>query len=216
VSQVPDNYYLNRRSEVAAFVPPGFRRALEMGCGGGEFRLNFGPDCEYWGIEPTAAAAATATQRLDRVLHGRFDEVAAQLPARYFDLIVCNDVLEHMVDPEDFLVRIRQYAAPDAVLVGSVPNVRFIANLFELLVRRDWEYKEEGILDRTHLRFFTEKSLRRFLTQHGDELEAFEGINPAVVSPPSAKFLVKRALIRLAGTDTRFPQFAFRLRIRQP
>jgi SAM-dependent methyltransferase len=200
------------RPEVVPFLPAHPRRVLEVGCGAGTFRQHLAEPNEYWGIEPDQGAAEAARSRLDRVLHGSFEEVESTLPAGHFDLVIANDVIEHMADPDRFLARIKTALAPGGVLVGSVPNVRFVVHLFEVLVKKDWEYKSEGILDRTHLRFFTEKSLRRLLAGHGFALERFGGINPAVTTPLTPKFLVKRLIIALLGADTAYLQFAFRAR----
>ena len=83
--------------------------------------------------------------------------------------MVCNDVIEHMADHDRFLRQIRGHIAPGGVLIGSVPNMRHYRALFELLVLRDWDYRDSGVLDRTHLRFFTARSLRRSLTRAGFE-----------------------------------------------
>jgi hypothetical protein len=62
-------------------------------------------------------------------------------------------------------------------LVGSIPNIRYYRHLYEMLLLRDWRYRGTGILDRTHLRFFTERSLRRDLAEAGLQIELFRRIN---------------------------------------
>lgn len=134
-------YYQNTRPEVYGLVPRSAKRVLEIGCAAGGFRLNFPNDVEYWGVEPVQAAAAQARQKNMKVLCGIYDDVCAQIPDGYFDVIVCNDVIEHVSAPESFLVSLKSKLAPAGVLVGSIPNVRFWGNLINLLLRRDGSTK---------------------------------------------------------------------------
>jgi len=212
------NYYANTRPEVAAFLPDGVTRVLEIGCGLGNFRRNFAAPVEYWGVEAVAAVAQLAGTRLDRVLAGSYREVCGSLPDGYFDLVVCNDVIEHMDDHDRFLRDIQAKMRPGrSYLVGSVPNVRYITNLYGMLLRRDWQYVDAGILDRTHLRFFTERSLARSLRQHGFTIESLAGINRVELGPRSMRYLVQATAAHLAafvlGRDTLCAQFAFRARL---
>ena len=170
------SYYQNQRSEIYRMVPELAHKILEIGCAAGGFRLNFPEQVEYWGVEPVREAADLARQKNIKALCGTYDEVCNQIPDAYFDMVVCNDVIEHVADPEAFLVSVRSKLAPNGVLIGSIPNVRFWGNLINLLVWRDWKYEESGVLDRTHLRFFTAKSFRRLMHTTGYELERMVGI----------------------------------------
>jgi len=219
MNETPTRYHAQHRSEVSPFLPARCTRVLEVGCGEGGFAANVRGQREYWGIEPSAAAGEVARGRLDRVLTGTYEQVQHALPADYFDLVICNDVIEHMADHEDFLAGLRKVMVADACMVGSIPNVRFIGNLYELLLNKDWRYRSDGILDRTHLRFFTEKSIRRTLEASGYVVEELRGINCASVLSSG----VRKAIVRVAlgaiqfGTlgyfnDVRFLQFAFRAR----
>ncbi len=213
-----ESYYGHKRTDVAALVPSigSTGRILEIGCGKGEFRTNFPQACEYWGVEPSAEPAEVARTTLSRVITSTYEGARAEIPDGHFDVIVCNDVIEHMVNPFDFLVEIKGKLKVGGVIVGSVPNVRYIGNLFGLLIRKDWEYVDSGILDRTHLRFFTEKSLRRALSDGGyviEEIKGLNGISPGSRSP--LKYLAQYGLVmtlRLIAEDARYLQFAFRVR----
>ena len=169
-------YYQNTRPEVYGLVPKSAKRVLEIGCAAGGFRLNFPEQVEYWGVEPVRDAAEQARQKNMKVLCGTYDDVQAQIPDAYFDVIVCNDVIEHVADTEAFLESLKGKFAVNGVLVGSIPNVRFWGNLINLLLRRDWKYEESGVLDKTHLRFFTGKSFRRLMRKAGYNLELMKGI----------------------------------------
>src|ERR1051325_5489453 len=103
-------------------------------------------------------AAEEAAQKLDRVLCAPFDERLA-LPEGAFDCIFCNDVLEHLADPYSALRYCRRLLTPEGVLIASIPNIRYFPVLFQLLVKKNWQYEDHGVMDRTHLRFFTKNSI---------------------------------------------------------
>ena len=209
-------YYQGNRPEMVALIdkPPG--KVLELGCGDGSFRnllTDVAADFEYWGVEPFLEAAALAEKQLDRVFACTYEEALAELPDGYFDLVVCNDVIEHLVSHDYFFETIRGKMTADACIVGSVPNVRHLSNIINMIGRKDWRYEDDGILDSTHLRFFTEKSLRRTFEQHGYRLEALEYlkiIKPRI-HPPSRLFY--NLLILFLGQDARALQFGFRVRV---
>jgi len=214
-------YYGHLREERVPFLSGGCDRVLEVGCGEGAFRTHFSPTCEYWGIEPDEGAATVAASKLHTVLVGTYEEVAGRAPERYFDLVVSNDVIEHMVDPAGFLRAVGRHLRDGGRLVASVPNVRYVGNLKELLVAKDWRYREEGILDASHLRFFTERSLRRVLAETGWEILALEGINPVSLRGGSwwnrvLGTVAHRAAFLLLGRDLEFLQFAVCARRRAP
>ena len=204
-------YFKNQRKDVVPLLPASCSRVLEIGCGAGVFRGNLPSQVEYWGVEPSSVAADHARRVLDKVFVGIYEQFEDQLPANGFDLIVCNDVIEHMPDHDAFLRSIKAKLAPGGCLVLSVPNVRYVWNLFEVLVRQEWRYRDDGILDRTHLRFFTEKSLARTVAEHGFVVDACRGLSP--YRPESLARHVLLAVASLVlGRDVRFMQLGMRIR----
>lgn len=208
------------RPEMMRFLPPGRKdlKVLEIGCGEGVFAASIPVASELWGIEPDATAAAKAAIRLKTVFADTFVISKPLLPERYFDLIVCNDVIEHMADADEFLKSIQDHMAPGGHLVGSIPNARYYKNLYDFVIGRDWEYKDSGIMDRTHLRFFTIKSLRNSLDRAGFRIEALKGIKSGIRTafyPKSIAYsvfaycLIAMTLGRAA--DIRHLQIAFRV-----
>jgi 2-polyprenyl-3-methyl-5-hydroxy-6-metoxy-1,4-benzoquinol methylase len=207
-------YYADARSEMIAFLPPVYLRVLEVGCGAGAFGRRLPRVVETWGVEPVREVAREAQRYLTRVLCGRYEDVEGSLPAAYFDLVVCNDVIEHMTDHDRFLASVRGKLRVGGHLVGSIPNVRYYKVLYGLVMERDWQYADDGVLDRTHLRFFTERSLVRALQEHRFEVELLRGICSAT---EHGRSLLKRAVFGTAAvlsfgglSDIRFRQFAFR------
>ena len=206
------SYFRKIRPEVARFLPIQYYKVLEIGCGEGNFHYNLNQHCEYWGIEPFQASAKVASNKLYKVLTGTYEEVFDLLPDSYFDLVICNDVIEHMVDHNAFFVTIKQKIKENSFIVGSIPNVRYLPNLIELLIIKDWMYKDEGILDRTHLRFFTEKSIKRTFIEHEFIIEEFCGYNSLTNTATSTKSIMKKLLSYIFGGDTQFLQFCFRIK----
>jgi 2-polyprenyl-3-methyl-5-hydroxy-6-metoxy-1,4-benzoquinol methylase len=174
------NYYEQDRKELLKFFKPGPRRILDVGCGAGTFAAGLKKmlGAEVWGIEFDEPAAKRAAGRFDRVACGDVFQMAATLPRAYFDLILFNDMLEHLVDPYSLLRLIQANLAPQGRIFCSIPNFLYFNVMRSLLVYRDFKYEDYGVLDRTHLRFFTRKSMIRMLEEAGYVLELVEGINP--------------------------------------
>lgn len=95
-----------------------------------------------------------------------------------FKVILCLDVLEHLVDPWAAVARLHRVLAPGGVIVGSIPNVRHYSVLLPLLFRNDWSLADAGILDRTHLRFFVRRTAVDLMTSSGLELDLVQPIAP--------------------------------------
>lgn len=204
-------YFANRREEMLAFLPQQYARVLEVGCGEGGFTTLLARGTEVWGVEPDRVSAARAANRMHRVLVGTYERVADELPDAYFDLVVCNDVIEHMIDPEAFLKSLHRKLAAGGHVVASIPNVRHWETLFELLWQKDWRYRKSGTLDRTHLRFYTKKSILRLFRESGFEVERIAGINQSNKRWRRLAFSLLSILTVGRLDDVRFPQFAIRV-----
>ena len=200
------SYYQNSRPELMPFLPQEIKAVLEVGCGSGVFLSelkNKYPGVEVWGIEIESKAAAIA-KKLGKILVGPAEKKLTQCPKKHFDLVVCNDVLEHMVDPYSFLNQLKPHFTKEGRILASIPNVRNFHNLKEVLLRKDWQYKDDGILDRTHLRFFTKKSMIAMFEEQGYEIEKIEGINHT----GSRTFKLLNLLTLGSQRDMAFEQFA--------
>lgn len=171
------SYFEYERREMLGLIPDHARRLIDVGCGTGRFGrlLKQERGAEVWGVEPSARACREAENCLDRVLHGEFGE-SLPLPKRAFDVVVFNDVLEHMVNPWAALEFAKQLLTEKGVIVASIPSIRHFPTLWRLVVRQDWTYQEAGTLDRTHLRFFTRRTIERLFLDTGYRIELLSGI----------------------------------------
>lgn len=167
------------RAELLPFLPDASKVLLDVGCGSGAFgRLvrAHRPHMDLWAVEPDQASARSAEDGFDHVIVGEFPD--DRLPAGLFDVVVCADVLEHMAEPEKALRAAAKAVSSSGIMVASIPNVRhWRAVVWPLLRHGTWTYTERGILDRTHLRFFTRRSMRDFFASCGWSVESVTGIN---------------------------------------
>jgi 2-polyprenyl-3-methyl-5-hydroxy-6-metoxy-1,4-benzoquinol methylase len=131
-------------------------KVLDVGCGAGGLgrRLKELGCGQVYGIECVEEPAAIAAQHYDKVFCAPVEQVDLSPYADFFDFVVCADVIEHLVDPWTALTRLRGVLKDSGWLVASIPNVRHRFVIGELL-RGKFEYRSEGILDKTHVRFFT-------------------------------------------------------------
>lgn len=211
-------YFHFARPEVAALVPLDARRVLDVGCGGGALGalLKRRPGVEVVGIETDPEAAAVARGRLDDVLVVDVEKLDC-LPVlpRSFDCIVFADVLEHLVDPERVVARLLPYLSETGTVVASIPNVRHQDVLLDLLVNGRWRYQPAGILDATHLRFFTLYEIAAMFDRLGLVMEGLEASGSAA-DPRMDK--LAELVTELGGDGVRFNsecravQYIFRAR----
>ncbi len=204
-------YFQRERQEMLGYIPQKSHTILDVGCGAGGFGqfLKAQRPVEVWGVELNERAASVAAQKLDHIVCGAFNN-SLNLPSKSFDCIVFNDVLEHLVDPFTALIYSKELLRDEGVLVASIPNVRYFDNMWNLLVYKDWQYADCGILDRTHLRFFTRHSILTTFDALGYYVECIEGINPVEKEHPhqARKFRLLNRLSLNRIEDMRYLQFA--------
>ena len=167
----PGGYSRRGRKEIATLVPQTARSILDVGCAAGEtgrllkemgFQL-------VVGIERDPESAARSRKVLDKVIEGDVEHIELPFEPSSFDCIIFADVLEHLIAPEAVLRRFREYLSPHGVVIASIPNVRYF-EVIHNLVEGFWRYTDQGILDRTHLRFFTFTEIMRMFDAAGYEL----------------------------------------------
>jgi O-antigen biosynthesis protein len=153
------------------------RTMLDIGCStgnlGGQIKAAH-PGCRVIGIEPHLGAAAIAASKLDQVIAKRVEDIdfaAEGIAPGSIDTLVAADSLEHIYDPWRTMVTLRPYLTPDAQIILSIPNTRHLSMWKHFIDEGRWTYADRGLLDITHIRFFTLKEIEDFLTQTGYRME---------------------------------------------
>lgn len=172
-----NNVYSGRKEfELIRFIKPN-QKVLDVGCADGalgeKIKKEFGNFVV--GIEVSKKMGAEAKKKLDEVIIGDIEEINLNLERNSFDTIVLADVLEHVTQSEKVLQKIKPFLKSDGTLLVSVPNVANIFVRLKLLLG-GFEYQESGIMDETHLRWFTLKSLKEMTERNGFEVRRVEGI----------------------------------------
>lgn len=163
-------YFEYTRNEIFPLLPDKIAKVLEIGCGTGNTLawLKAQKQCSWvGGVELYPDAAARAREKLDAVYVGNIEQLDLPIDQGSLDLILCLDVLEHLLDPWTVVRRLHRLLKPGGVFIASIPNVRHHSVLSPLLFKQQWEYTEAGILDRSHLRFFVKKSAVKLIESSG-------------------------------------------------
>jgi len=165
-------YFRDPRPDIQALVEARGKCILDVGCAAGELGRAFktAGASRVIGIEKFADAAALASAGLDAVYTGDIESYSPPLADGSLDYLIFGDVLEHTVDPWSVLTRYRRFLKDEGRVVASLPNMRYYAIPARLLFNR-WGYRDSGILDRTHLRFFTLPTIRAMFEQAGYRIE---------------------------------------------
>ncbi len=168
ISRRASSYFSNSRPEVQQFVNYNSKTILDVGCAAGflGYALKMKNNAEVWGVEINKDVAEKALHKIDRVIVKPIEEAIYELPDNYFDTIVCADVLEHLVDPETVLVKLKEKLKLTGEIIISLPNIMHFSVVLDLL-NGNFNYAEAGILDKTHLRFFTKSSIDKMLERCG-------------------------------------------------
>ena len=161
-------YFEHVRSDIAPLLPSSAKRILEIGCGAGAtlawLKTRY-PSSETVGVEGNLALKERLATNADTSLIADLHEGLPDLGN--FDLILALDVLEHLTNGEAVLRRLREMLAEGGRMIISLPNVAHWSVAVPLLLFGRFDYADAGIMDRTHLRFFTEKTAREMIASAG-------------------------------------------------
>ncbi len=165
-----ERYFRGARHDFLSLLPlDGRSHVLEIGCGAGEtgrVAISTGRCRSYVGVELVPHVASLARRHLDEVIEGDVEQMQFPWPDESFDALLLSEVLEHLVDPWLLLKRLAPKLRRGGLVFASSPNVSQISVILGLLADR-WDLSESGVMDRTHLRWFTRQSYRIMFEQAG-------------------------------------------------
>ena len=168
------DYYAGVRKDILPLVPKHSARVLEIGCGKGN-TLSYLKDNGYcdWtcGVDLFSDAIESAKEKADEVYQGNIEDMILPIQEGSIDVILCLDVLEHLVNPQKVIAYLHTLLAPEGLIIASIPNVKHYTASLSLVILGKWEYQELGILDNTHLRFFVKDTAIKLMTSSGLKLE---------------------------------------------
>lgn len=162
-----DGYFDRVNPDILKNIPIYAKNILEIGCGAGALGFKYkeiNNRCQYHGIELSEKAVnyAISQNRIDSIQVGDIEKN----DLNYFgfennslDCIIFGDVLEHLLDPWNVIIKHKDYLKDNGQIIASIPNISNFSIIYQLL-KGKWNYQDEGLLDRTHLRFFTLESIK--------------------------------------------------------
>jgi len=157
-------------------IPENCQIYLDVGCAAGllgKALKERNENVEVYGVEINPEYAQRAEKYVDGVVCGDVEEIDLGTINKNFDCIIYADILEHLKDPWTTLRKHKAFLSQEGIIVLSIPNVQFIGVILSLLFG-NWNYKEAGILDKTHLRFFTRKTIKKLLDDTSFEIQVIK------------------------------------------
>lgn len=173
-------YYDVVRNEIIDLMPAYHDlRVLEVGSGGGGTLVRIkelGLAAEVVGVDITKIAGGQQSHPLiDQFIFGDIETMNLEFPEEYFDVIICPDVLEHLINPWAAVKKMCLLLKKQGTFIVSIPNIRSLSIFKQIFLKGDFKYQQTGILDKTHLRFFCKKNIIDLLEENG--LKAITIIN---------------------------------------
>ena len=195
---VIEQMYLTKNTDYFSLERQMFKNALQdvglkildIGCGTGVLGAFFkkNQNCYVAGVEINQSAYELALQNLDTVVKGNFETLDLPFENNFFDIVIMGDVLEHLVDPVRSIHKILPLINNQGKILITVPNVRNWRVVKSLVFNDNWQYEDWGILDYTHMRFFTKKSLQSLLLKQNIEIINIE----RVIQKPSKSYIFNK------------------------
>lgn len=188
----PEGYFDGARQDIVDLLPADVSaKILELGCGNGStghLAKQQGKCATYVGIDIDSASLKNAQVVIDRTILADIEKFDIATLGSDFDAIICSEVLEHLIDPWQIVQRFQGILKRKGMIFASSPNV---ANhrLIRELVKGHFEYQPSGVMDKTHLRWFTPESYMAMFAQAG-----FEDIELKMMGKPSTYWNLINAL----------------------
>lgn len=184
-SKKDDRYFEGAREDFVSELPGNpDARILEIGCSNGNtgaLALSMNKCGSYIGVELHETAALKAKKKISQVIIGDIEKMELPFEDNSFDVLIMSEVLEHLVDPWNVLRKLHRYMKPGAIILASSPNVSHY-RIILMLLRGEWNLTDDGIMDRTHLRWFTPSSFAEMFESTGYKVLKLEPLSPFRIS----------------------------------
>jgi len=165
--QKDSSYFKNIRYDIIDLIPNGENKILDIGCGEGKTLLELKKQSKAQYIVGVDVRPLGQEKSLDGFFNIDIEHSDLPYSDGFFDVIICADVLEHLIDPWETIRRLKKYLKSGGYLIASIPNIREIRTLYTILMQGDFRYVNAGILDISHLRFFCKKNIRELFEKAG-------------------------------------------------
>lgn len=171
------DYFTNIRIDLVQLIPQSAEnKILELGAGGGDTLVwikENGLAKETVGIELNKLEGSNQSHpAIDRFIFTNIEQDEIDLPLSYFDVLICGDVLEHLIDPWKALPKVMRHVRRGGVVIVSCPNIRNYHTLIDVFFKGSFRYQPHGVFDKTHLRFFCRKDIVKMMTDTGAKIES--------------------------------------------
>lgn len=183
------------RRDILDLIPKNATSVLDLGCGTGALgkALKERQACRVDGIELSKDAANVARQNLDTVWHDNLNRFDIEFLKQKYDVLVFGDILEHLISPWLVLKRFSSALSNDGIVIASIPNVAHpwvISQLQKGLFR----YELAGLLDVSHLRFFTKTTIGQLFYKAGLKIKSIEAV-PSKENPIQYYVIARKPLL---------------------
>lgn len=167
------DYFNLDRPEVFSMISSNPLSIMEFGCGFGQLgkKIKTSWNCNLVGIELNPDAKFYLEGIYDSFFIDDIENFEIEKLNQTFDCFIYADILEHLRNPEQILLNHLNYLNTNGQVIISIPNIRNVKIIYDLLFKGEWSYKDSGILDKTHYKFFTRKSLLAMLQNVGLKVE---------------------------------------------
>lgn len=165
----------DKREYFLSLVPPGAKKVLDVGCADGGLSASLRQKgAEVIGLEKDKDSCTKAEERLSKVFLADIEKFDLPYPKEYFDCIIYADVLEHLLDPSALLKKHIDHLHDSGYTVASIPNIRYYKVIIRLAIGGTWDYSDDGLLDKSHVRFFTLLNIKELFSRAGYEIVGIE------------------------------------------
>lgn len=170
--------YIGPRNDIIKYIPDKSNKILDIGCSIGTLgkQIKQKRDVEVIGVEIDKDMASVAQKCLDKVITADIETLSfdAYFPSMYFDCVILADVIEHLKDPWSLLKNVSCILSSNGLVIASIPNIRHYSTIINLVMKGHWPYRDRGIHDKTHLRFFTWKNIQELFSGSGLRISEVE------------------------------------------